>query len=401
MITNKSFLCFMDKQKSLGAGSDSFKLNLNQNVNKPFASHDRSQSSTLTLPYKFEKNGKIQTWHKSSAKYDNLRFLSYESAKYDDLCFLLYETTNCLDNEKNLSLINTSTLSLHIAEYENSIEDVSSDTNGNKIFKMIDVKKKSELLKQNFTFVELQNSLEIPRQRRRQPTRPEVMQFRASQRLLNPNSSYQSSKDKKQHLRHFMRIIFDKNPNVTGYDMQKEIADTYPDEAPSVRTCWEWIRKFKSDEDNNLKDDKRSGRPEYICDDLLRAYVIENSGKTVKMIADHFGCGTGTISRHLNKIGFVHKFGKWLPHRLSPANTARRLEVATDLLGRSRSGRLNLDHILTCDEKWVVYDNVIRRRQWVPRGSPATPTARAPLHQRKLLLCFFWDSEGKFTIKNV
>jgi histone-lysine N-methyltransferase SETMAR len=220
--------------------------------------------------------------------------------------------------------------------------------------------------------------------------------------MRNPNqgsSSYQSDSATKDHIRHYMRIIYDKNPDVTGEEMEKEIASTYPLDAPSVRTCRNWLKQFKSGGVNlELRDQLRSGRPLTIDDDTLRDYVLENSNMTVKMFAEHFSCGTGTISRHLRKLDIVHKLGKWVPHRLTPANMARRLEVARDLLQRYNNGNgaLKLDNILTCDEKWVVYDNVVRNRHWVRRGSSAPPTAKRPLHQRKLLFCFYWDSEGKF-----
>ncbi len=37
------------------------------------------------------------------------------------------------------------------------------------------------------------------------------------------SSSYQSEHETKEHIRHYMRIIFDKNPDVTGEEMEKEI----------------------------------------------------------------------------------------------------------------------------------------------------------------------------------
>jgi hypothetical protein len=55
---------------------------------------------------------------------------------------------------------------------------------------------------------------------------------------------------------------------------------------------------------------------------------------------------------------------------------------------------LQLDKILTGDEKWVLYVNVTRRHDWVPKDQRAAPTPKAGLHPKKCLLSLFWDTEG-------
>uniref|UniRef100_A0AC34F2J8 NTF2 domain-containing protein n=1 Tax=Panagrolaimus sp. ES5 TaxID=591445 RepID=A0AC34F2J8_9BILA len=89
--------------------------------------------------------------------------------------------------------INSSTLSLHIAAYENSNEA----SNFNKVEKEA-VKQKGETLSMpkkwgisnHFVGVPtstIQNPFEFPRQQDDQASRSDLMQFTASQRLLNPN----------------------------------------------------------------------------------------------------------------------------------------------------------------------------------------------------------------------
>jgi hypothetical protein len=52
---------------------------------------------------------------------------------------------------------------------------------------------------------------------------------------------------------------------------------------------------------------------------------------------------------------------------------------------------------VTCDEKWIFYDNVIRKRQWCRPEEAPKPTPKKNLHSRKLMICVWWDMEGIYT----
>uniref|UniRef100_A0AC34FP48 Uncharacterized protein n=1 Tax=Panagrolaimus sp. ES5 TaxID=591445 RepID=A0AC34FP48_9BILA len=100
-----------------------------------------------------------------------------------------YESSNKPLKAKNSS-INHSTLSVHIANYENSIQE-DSEGEEEEILKKNDIKlgKKWKTAKQVFDGLSAQdhNSFEFPRQQESVETKtPEVAQFKASQILLNP-----------------------------------------------------------------------------------------------------------------------------------------------------------------------------------------------------------------------
>ena len=50
-----------------------------------------------------------------------------------------------------------------------------------------------------------------------------------------------------------------------------------------------------------------------------------------------------------------------------------------------------LKRIRSGDEKWVVYDNVMRKRSWSKRDEPAQSTSKVDIHQKKVMLSVWWD----------
>jgi histone-lysine N-methyltransferase SETMAR len=71
-----------------------------------------------------------------------------------------------------------------------------------------------------------------------------------------------------------------------------------------------------------------------------------------------------TISSYLIQIGKVKKHDKWVPHELNENQTNPRYEVGSVLLLCNKNEPF-LDRIVTCDEKWILYDNLRRSPQWL------------------------------------
>lgn len=50
--------------------------------------------------------------------------------------------------------------------------------------------------------------------------------------------------------------------------------------------------------------------------------------------------------------------------------------------------------MITGDEKWVFYDNLKRKRQWLSPNESPRCTAKSGLHLKKALLCVWWSIRG-------
>uniref|UniRef100_A0AC34F063 Uncharacterized protein n=1 Tax=Panagrolaimus sp. ES5 TaxID=591445 RepID=A0AC34F063_9BILA len=116
----------------------------------------------------YQKKGNKNSWNKSG--FDTK--VSKDLNSFDEEKKVQKRWKN--DNES--SSTNNSTLSLHIAAYENAIEDSSESQDSTE-----KVENGNALLKDLFEF---------PRQmENNESTTPEIMQFKASQQLLNPNQA--------------------------------------------------------------------------------------------------------------------------------------------------------------------------------------------------------------------
>ncbi|GFY15344.1 mariner transposase [Trichonephila clavipes] len=53
-----------------------------------------------------------------------------------------------------------------------------------------------------------------------------------------------------------------------------------------------------------------------------------------------------------------------------------------------------LKRMVTGDEKWITYNNIVRKRSCSKSGEAAQTVAKPELTARKVLLCIWWDWKG-------
>ncbi|XP_066246332.1 histone-lysine N-methyltransferase SETMAR-like [Euwallacea similis] len=172
----------------------------------------------------------------------------------------------------------------------------------------------------------------------------------------------------------------------------RNINDVFGTEVTSQQTVSRWFMKFRSG-NFDLTNEPR-GRPETQVDnDYLKAVVEANPRQSASELSLIFSVTKKTILTHLAEIGKVKKLDKWVPHELSDIQKERRLEACVSLLCRYNNDPF-LNRIVTCDEKWILYDNTRRSSQWLDQDEPPKHCAKKHLHQKKLMVSVWWSNAG-------
>ncbi|XP_055711489.1 histone-lysine N-methyltransferase SETMAR-like [Phlebotomus papatasi] len=159
--------------------------------------------------------------------------------------------------------------------------------------------------------------------------------------------------NEKQHIRHIMLYEFRKGKTVGA--ATKDIRKVYLDHAPGLHQ-------------------PRSGWPSELDDDVLRTLVVNNSRISTEEVASELNINKSTAFRRLKKIGGPYDNSNFF--------------ASTD------QKRTFLDRLVTGDEKWILYNNVQRKRTWKQAHEGSEPVAKGGLHPMKVLLCIWWDIRG-------
>ncbi|XP_064897986.1 histone-lysine N-methyltransferase SETMAR-like [Columba livia] len=108
------------------------------------------------------------------------------------------------------------------------------------------------------------------------------------------------------------------------------------------RTVQCWFRRF-------CEGDERGGQPSE-CNSQLSADPLTTTREAAAQLnVDH-----STVVRCLIQMGKVEKLENQVPHELTENQRNHRFEVLASLILRNNKF---LDWIVTCNEKWILYDN--------------------------------------------
>ena len=141
----------------------------------------------------------------------------------------------------------------------------------------------------------------------------------------------------------------------------------------------------------NLSDESRPGRPS----DCNKKAILSKSSFE-KCTIKYFGTSRGfwdskvNGTLHLKKMGMVNRSDVWVPHILTEKHLLTRFTACVSLLARHKELAF-LNRIVTWDEKWISYNNVVRKRSWSLPSEPCQTAEKAGFHPKKAMLCILWD----------
>ncbi|KAK6757959.1 hypothetical protein RB195_015650 [Necator americanus] len=149
-------------------------------------------------------------------------------------------------------------------------------------------------------------------------------------------------------------------------------------------TVQRWFQKFRAG-NTSLEDEQHGSRPPILNNDLLKATVEADPRKTTRDMAKELNVDHTTVVRHLEQIVMTKKLDKWVPHELTESQKNRRFEISSAHLLRNENDPF-LERIVTCDEKWILYDNRRRSAQWLDQKEARRHHPKPKTHQKKIMV---------------
>ena len=160
-------------------------------------------------------------------------------------------------------------------------------------------------------------------------------------------------------------MLYEFGHDKTASEAARSINKIYP-YTLTVRKCQRWFSWFQVG-NFDLEDGFRSGKPVTVDTEVIKASIEDNPCQTLVGIRSQLGINRETIRRSLKKIGKESKARIWAPHELTDDQKKKRFSICKMLLSKQKDEDF-LNCIITGDEKWVMYNNSSRKRQWLSPG---------------------------------
>ena len=160
----------------------------------------------------------------------------------------------------------------------------------------------------------------------------------------------------------------------------------------NLRMAQRYFKTFREG-DTSLQRKAGSGRPCTLNEASLRTSVNENCKKGIRSIAADLDLPRETVRRHMHLIGYKRKRSIQIPHELTIEQCNKRLKICKQLANGPFDNRF-IKKLITCDEKWIYYNNPDTKYIWLDKNSPADQVPKMERFQKKVMLSVWWNYEG-------
>ena len=168
----------------------------------------------------------------------------------------------------------------------------------------------------------------------------------------------------------------------------------------SRKCVYEWFKRFcegkESTEDEPSGQSSTNRTPEMM--EKVRKMLAQDRRLTLRLVAKELGISKDTahtiVRDDLGKRKICFRF---LPHKLTDEQKAKRMETSGDLISMCDQDPLLLENIVTGDEIWCYQFDPESKRQsmaWCSPTSPRPKKSRLQKSKVKTLLIAFFDIKG-------
>lgn len=187
-------------------------------------------------------------------------------------------------------------------------------------------------------------------------------------------------------------FLFQFKLGLKAAEAARNINKAFGQSTTNKRLVQRWFSRFRGGNES-LEDEEHGSRPTELDEDELKKLIEIDPRKSTREVAEELKAHQSTVVRHLKIIGKVKKLSKWVPHELTESQKIHRFDVASALILRNNNDPF-LDRIVTCDEKWILYDNRKRSSQWLDHDEAPKHFPKPKIYQKKVMVTVWWSKAG-------
>ena len=176
-------------------------------------------------------------------------------------------------------------------------------------------------------------------------------------------------------------IKFFTRKSLNATEIRKELDSIFKDDALSNCTVAKWVARFKEPE-SDFEDSSRTGRPFTITTDqnteAVKRIIMRDRQISVHRLAYELLIPTTTIYEIMsNDLGMKKVSTRWEPKLLTPIQCTNRVDCCEELLLENEvNPDKYFDRIVTGDETWAYYYDLLSQQEARQRNSNSTSSNR-------------------------